>query len=120
MTPMIDVVFQLLIYFLVTFNTSDVLGYLEVSRPLQDSSSNASSGDVIRLAVQRNGYTINDRKVSIEEMGGLLSRLATVSTDQSVLVRCEDGSLHGNLIAVLDLCSENELTQISVLSEGAL
>lgn len=120
MTPMIDVVFQLLIYFLVTFSTSDVLGYLEVSRPLSERSGKESSGDVIRLAVQRGGYTINDRKVSIAEMGALLSRLASVSTDQSVLVRCEDRSLHGNLIAVLDLCAEHELTKISVLSEGGL
>ena len=36
MTPMIDVVFQLLIFFIVTLKQEDILSHLDVSRPSPD------------------------------------------------------------------------------------
>lgn len=118
MTPMIDVVFQLLIYFLVTFSTADVLAHLDISRPAPDAAQQEASpsADMIRVAVMPAGYAINGREVSGEELGNLLRRLASVSTQQTVLVVCDDRSLHGKLIRVLDLCAESGLTQISVMS----
>ncbi len=118
MTPMIDVVFQLLIYFLVTFSTADVLAHLDVSRPQADAaqSSPPPAGDMIRVAVRPAGYTLNGRAVSVEELGSVLRRLAAVSTNQMVLVSCAEQSLHGELIQALDLCAGAGLNQISVMS----
>jgi len=116
MTPMIDVVFQLLIYFLVTFSTADVLAHLDISRPSPDAAQREAPGDMIRVAVMPSGYAINGRAVSGEELGNLLRRLASISTQQTVLVVCDDRSLHGRLIQVLDLCAESGLTKISVMS----
>jgi len=39
MTPMIDVVFQLLIFFIVTLKQEDILSHLDVSRPAPDPES---------------------------------------------------------------------------------
>lgn len=116
MTPMIDVVFQLLIYFLVTFSTADVLAHLDISRPAPDAAQQEAPGDMIRVAVMPAGYAINGREVSGEELGNLLRRLASISTQQTVLVVCDDRSLHGKLIRVLDRCAESGLTKISVMS----
>ena len=38
MTPMIDVVFQLLIFFIVTLKQEDIMANLEALRPAPDSS----------------------------------------------------------------------------------
>ena len=118
MTPMIDVVFQLLIYFLVTFSTADVLAHLDISRPSPDAAQQQTPppADMIRVAVMPAGYAINGRRVSEEELGTLLRRLASISAKQTVLVVCDDRSLHGKLIHVLDLCAESGLAQISVMS----
>lgn len=118
MTPMIDVVFQLLIYFLVTFSTADVLAHLDISRPAPDAAQPEKQppADMIRLAVLPDGFAINGRKVSEEELAAMLRRLAAVSTKQTVAVTCDDRSLHGRLIHVLDLCAANELTKIAVMS----
>ncbi|QBG48733.1 biopolymer transporter ExbD [Verrucomicrobia bacterium S94] len=117
MTPMIDVVFQLLIYFLVTFSAAEVLSFLDISRPAPDAAqAQPSSADMIRIGVRGDGFAINSRKVSDEELSRLIRRLAAVSTQQTVLVNCSDESLHGRLISVLDLCAENGLTQIAVMS----
>lgn len=118
MTPMIDVVFQLLIYFLVTFSTADVLAFLDISRPAPDAAQSKSTppADMIRVAVMPKGYAINGREVSGEELNALLKKLAEISTHQTVLVTCDDQSLHGRLISVLDQCASHGLTQIAVMS----
>lgn len=118
MTPMIDVVFQLLIYFLVTFSTADVLAHLDISRPSPDQaqSSQRPPADMIRVAVLPEGFAINGRDVGEEQLASMLKRLAGISTKQTVLVTCDDQSIHGRLIKVLDLCSEYGLTQIAVMS----
>lgn len=118
MTPMIDVVFQLLIYFVVTFSAAEVLSFLDISRPAPDAAQDTQSppADMIRIAVMENGYAINGRDVGDDELKVLLERLAAVSTKQTVLVNCDDQSLHGRLVQVLDLCAANELTQIAVMS----
>lgn len=118
MTPMIDVVFQLLIYFLVTFSTADVLAHLDISRPSPDKaqSSRRPPADVVRVAVMAEGYAINGRDVAEQKLADMLKQLAGISTKQTVLVTCDDKSLHGRLIKVLDMCSEYGLTQIAVMS----
>ena len=118
MTPMIDVVFQLLIYFLVTFAAADVLAHLDISRPAPDQAASRQSppADMIRVAVLPEGYAINGREVTDEELAAMLRRLASISTKQMVAVSCDDQSIHGRLINVLDMCAENDLTQIAVMS----
>jgi biopolymer transport protein ExbD len=118
MTPMIDVVFQLLIYFLVTFSTADVLALLDISRPAPDAAQSQQTppADMIRVAVLQEGFAINGRAVSDEELNTLLKKLADISLKQTVLVNCDDQSLHGKLIQVLDMCASHGLTQIAVMS----
>ena len=118
MTPMIDVVFQLLIYFLVTFSTADVLAHLDISRPSPDAapSKQAPPADMIRVAVLKDGFAINGRNVTEEQLNDLLKKLADISTKQTVLVNCDDESLHGRLIEVLDRCASHGLTKIAVMS----
>lgn len=118
MTPMIDVVFQLLIYFLVTFSTADVLAHLDISRPSPEAapSKQTPPADMIRVAVLKDGFAINGRNVTEQQLNDLLKKLAAVSTKQTVLVNCDDQSLHGRLIEVLDRCAAHGLTQIAVMS----
>ncbi len=123
MTPMIDVVFQLLIYFLVTFSTPDVLAHLDISRPAPDPSQTdqRTPPKMIRVNIfaeggQENGYSLNGRTVSRAELGSILDRLAGFSKNQTVLVTCAGRSEHARLVGVLDLCARSGLAKISVVS----
>ena len=123
MTPMIDVVFQLLIYFLVTFSTPDVLAHLDVSRPATDPSQTEqrTPPKMIRINVYaeggfENGYSLNGRALSRTELNSILTRLAGFSKNQTVLITCAGGSEHAKLVGILDLCAQNELSKISVMS----
>jgi len=123
MTPMIDVVFQLLIYFLVTFTTPDVLAHLDISRPAPDSSQTEqrTPPKMIRVNIyaeggRDEGFSLNGRAVSRTELSSILIRLASFSTSQTVLITCSGSSTHEKLIDVLDICAESGLSKLSVVS----
>ncbi len=123
MTAMIDVVFQLLIYFLVTFSTPDVLAHLDISRPAPDPSQKEqrTPPKMIRVNVYADGgldtgYSLNGRTVPRAELAAILGRLADISKNQTVLITCAGRSAHSKLVSVLDLCAATGLSKISVMS----
>ncbi len=118
MTPMIDVVFQLLIYFLVTFTTPDVLAHLDISRPAPDKTQTEqrTPPKMIRVNIYADGFSLNGRAVSRTELHSILNRLASFSKSQTVLITCAGESEHAKLIDVLDICAESGLSKLSVVS----
>ncbi|NCD33526.1 MAG: biopolymer transporter ExbD [Spartobacteria bacterium] len=118
MTPMIDVVFQLLIYFIVTMKPTDVVAHLDVFRPSADKSAQASAEQpkLIRIVVFPDGFSINDKPVSKVELDSLLMKLASMDRNQTIMITCGSLSPHENMIAVLDLCAKAGLKNLSVLS----
>lgn len=123
MTPMIDVVFQLLIYFLVTFSTPDVLAHLDISRPAPDKSQTEqrTPPKMIRVNIYaegglENGYSLNGRTLARTELASILERLAGFSKNQTVLITCAGRSEHAKLVGVLDLCAASGLNKLSVVS----
>lgn len=119
MTPMIDVVFQLLIYFLVTFETPDVIAHLDVFRPAPDAPPKEKPEEepnMIRINIYPDGVTINEREVSMEALDRLLVKLAGYGTGQTVVITCGSISKHGDLVKVLDLCAKSGMKNLSVMS----
>ena len=121
MTPMIDVVFQLLIYFIVTIKPVDVITNLDVFRPApnKDLPKDAPEPNLNKLGVYYNGYSINGIQVPLENMQKLddaLRRIAAVNAGQTLMITVSSESEHGNLIKALDLCAKNGLRSLSVVS----
>lgn len=122
MTPMIDVVFQLLIFFLVTLKPEDILSHLDVTRPQPDPTATEMDIDLLTVTVYNHqkmggeGYAIHGNRVSIAELERQLAKVANVSKTVSVLVRCTSDSPHSNLVKVLDICAKLRLAKISVFS----
>lgn len=121
MTPMIDVVFQLLIYFLVTFEPTDVMAHLDVFTPSPDKSTPEEpppTPNLIRIVIFPDGYSINDRPVSREGLDRLLNKLAAIDPSQTVMINATGLSPHFRLIEVLDLCAKSGLSNLSVVSRN--
>jgi biopolymer transport protein ExbD len=117
MTPMIDCVFQLLIFFLVTMKFEDILAHLDVNRPSPDArQTQPQVVEMVKVGVFVDGLTLNDRPVSLTKLEGLLGKLASIDTTQTILIQCAPDSPHERLVQVLDLCAKTKLTNLSVLS----
>ena len=118
MTPMIDVVFQLLIYFIVTIKPIDVVTNLDVFRPAPDKNApkDEKPPQLIRVGVYQDGYTINDNPVSLDGLDTAFSRMAAIDAGQTIMITVSAVSEHGMLVRALDLCAKNGLKSLSVVS----
>ncbi len=121
MTPMIDVVFQLLIFFIVTLKEQDILAQLNVSRPAPDSQATPDqSPDLLTIEIGRDGWVLNGRGYGrpqgLEQLDRALTRLASFSRDASVIIKCTSDSPHGALIQILNILSREGMQNISVFS----
>jgi biopolymer transport protein ExbD len=118
MTAMIDVVFQLLIYFIVTVKPIDEIAHLDVFRPSPEKKQEQlqTPPKMIRIQIFQDGFTINDRTVNLAEMEKLIERLAGINKTQTIMIMAAGQSRHENLIHVLDLCAKNGLQNLSVIS----
>jgi len=118
MTPMIDVVFQLLIFFLVAFKDTDILSHLDVNRPSvpPDNEQVAPPIPLLEIMIDKNGYVMQGSRVSLEETGRQLKRYADISRSFSLIIKCGADSKHSNLVKLLDTCSLYKLNNLNVLS----
>ena len=118
MTPMIDVVFQLLIYFIVTIKPVDVVTNLDVFRPAPNPNQppDTKPPNLLRIGVYQDGYTLNDNPVSLDAMDTALARIARIDAGQTIMITVSAFSEHGALVRALDLCAKNGLRSLSVVS----
>ncbi len=118
MTPMIDIVFQLLIYFILTFEIQDVMAHLDVFRPAPDAEpkEQMETPNVLQVVIYEDGYTVNDRQMRLPAIERTLGRLAALDPNQTVLIMATAHSRHENLIEILDLCAKVGLKNLSVVS----
>src|SRR5690242_13325782 len=101
MTPMIDMVFILLIFFMVTATFVKDMK-LELERPKASSSVIASS-KAIRLFIDRNGETYLDGEpIRVWSIQSKLRDLLNTASSKVVLIVTDDGVPAGKLIEVVD------------------
>jgi len=118
MTPMIDVVFQLMIFFVVTIKQEDIFSKLNANRPAPNASSSQSeSNDTqIKIDIGPGGMVFNGRGVSLKELDRNIKQLASTSKNATVLVRCTMDSPHKFLVDALDTCNKHGLHNLSIFS----
>jgi len=121
MTPMIDVVFQLLIFFIVTLKEQDILANLNVSRPAPDSTAvpEEKVDDLLTIQIGKEGWVVNGRpyiSAHFSQMDKQLTRIASFSRKASVIIKCTNESPHSYLVRVLNILSREQMTNISVFS----
>lgn len=100
-TPMIDIVFILLIFFMVTTTFVKDMK-LDLERPGASSASMASS-KAIRLYIDKAGETYLDEKpIRVWLIQSKLRELLKASSSASVLVVTDEGVPAGKLVEVVD------------------
>lgn len=118
MTPMIDVVFQLLIFFIVTLKKEDILSHLDINRPAPDPNAKKEEQpeDLLNILVFKDGFVLNGKNVTKPTLDKALTKLASFSRNISVIIRCTGDSPHMYLMEVLDICARVRLSNLNVFS----
>ena len=112
-SPLIDMVFILLIFFMVTTTfTKDMK--LDLNRPSASSASTAST-KVIRVYIDNSGEIyIDNQSVKIWAIQSKLRGLLRASSDKSVLVISDNSIAVEKLIDVVDECRMSGAKDVAV------
>jgi biopolymer transport protein ExbD len=117
MTPMIDVVFQLLIFFVVTLKQEDILAKLMASRPAPDPSAKPDEQpDLIDITVHKHGFIFKGKPVSLEGLDRQIERYSRMSKSANVIIRCTADSKQRYLVQAMDICSKHKMRNLSIFS----
>ncbi|MEN8146895.1 MAG: biopolymer transporter ExbD [Campylobacterota bacterium] len=116
MSPLIDMVFILLIFFMVSSTfTKDMK--LDLERPGASSASSASS-KVIRVYIDNTGETyVDGQPVKTWAIQGKLRDMLRTATEKSVLVITDDSISVDKLIDVVDQCRLSGAQDVAVATK---
>jgi biopolymer transport protein ExbD len=115
MAPMIDIVFNLLCFFVMSQVFTQWEAEIDVKLPTAATAEieQRLPGEII-LNVMRDGSTIvNGRRLDEAELAALFKRLVDLFPGQPVLIRADRQTAYEHVIQVLDLCRQADIWNIS-------
>jgi biopolymer transport protein ExbD len=120
LTPLIDVVFLLLIFFMVstTFVSDD--GGLAVELPRSENRDLIPEGRDVALVIGADGtMQIDGQPHSLEQLRNRLKATAEEDPSTMVVVRADKELAHGRVVEVMDLVRQLGLTHFAIATETA-
>jgi len=117
MTPMIDIVFIMLIFFIVTTSFVKETG-IEVSRPSADTAERKEQGNIL-IGIRDNGEVwINERQVEPGAIQANVERLLAENPEASVVVVSDKSAQTGVLVQAIDQARKAGASGVSIAARN--
>ncbi|MES0874357.1 ExbD/TolR family protein [Sinimarinibacterium thermocellulolyticum] len=117
LTPMLDVVFIMLIFFIVTATFVKESG-IEVNRPEADTATKQERANIL-IAIDRNGEIwINRRRVEVDALRANIERLHAENPQGTVVIQADQEAQTKRLVAVMDAARAAGVYEISIAAES--
>ena len=117
LTPMVDVVFLLLIFFMISTTFVESPG---ISIKLPESSSQTIDREPKEIKVylsQEGDIYYGEKKISIDDFKGLLSEHQSDAKQTTVLLLADQESRHGKVVILMDLARDAGFTKLAIATE---
>ncbi|MEO1040463.1 MAG: biopolymer transporter ExbD [Pseudomonadota bacterium] len=109
MTPMLDIVFILLIFFIVTATFLQEQG-IDMRPPPPSNEEPIDPDPVILVQIDaRNQVFVNQDPTSADRVIAAVSRLRAEAPNSAVLIQPDDEALHGTIVQILDELRASEI-----------
>jgi len=117
LTPMLDVVFIMLIFFVVTTSFVKEAG-VEVNRPNASTAQQQDSANIL-IAIRPNGEIwIDNRAVDVRAVRANIERLRAEFPESSVVIQGDKQAQIGLLVRVMDQVRMAGITDVAIAAEG--
>jgi biopolymer transport protein ExbD len=112
-TPMLDIVFIILIFFVVATSFVKESG-VDVSRPGAHSSERKERGNIMVAITADNTVWIDKREVDIRAVRANIERLHAENPEGAVVIQADENSLTGLLVQVIDQARLAGVSDVSI------
>jgi len=116
LTPMLDVVFIMLIFFIVTASFVKESG-IEVNRPSAASAQPKEQGTIMVALSETGQIWVNKRNVDIRSLRANLERLHAENPNAGVVIQADKHSQTGLLVEVMDSARLAKIENVSIAAE---
>lgn len=116
LTPLIDVVFLLLIFFMVS-TTFDTTSQLKIKLPEASRQEAVNQENKLDIVIDAKGrFFLNSREISSQKSDALMAAIqrAVTSPDQPVVIQSDAASPVQSLVTAMDVVGRLGLTQVSI------
>jgi biopolymer transport protein ExbD len=116
-TPLLDLVFVLLVIFIIT--TPQMMNNLEMTLPSgKPPPPSKEKPKINKINVAANGQiTLNEQQVTPAELKADLKAMKSSDPDLKVVVKGADEADYQNMVAVLDVLQQLDITKVGLATE---
>lgn len=113
MTPMLDIVFIMLIFFIVTASFVKESG-IDVQRPSAVTTESKDQASIV-VAISASGeIRIDKRSVDVRSVRANIERLRAENPQGSVVIQADKNSTNGLLVQVMDAARQAGVENVSI------
>lgn len=117
MGPLMDIVFILLIFFVVTSSFTRETG-VDVTKPEAQSASQLEKENIL-VAITREGTIhINERQVDLASLQDILKQTLSKTPDREAVIIADKGAETGVLVQVIDACNLSGVKKVSIAAQA--
>ena len=117
MTPMVDVVFLLLIFFMISTTFVESPG-ISIKLPEASSQTIEREPKEIKVYLSQEGDIYHgEKKISIDDFRGLLAENQADAKETTVLLLADQESRHGKVVILMDLARDAGFTKLAIATE---
>ena len=117
MGPLMDIVFILLIFFVVTSSFTRETG-VDVTKPQAQSASQLEKENLL-IAITREGTIhMNERQVDLASLQDILKQSLAKAPDREAVVIADKGDETGVLVQVIDMCNLAGVKKVSIAAQA--
>ncbi|MCG8534995.1 MAG: biopolymer transporter ExbD [Pseudomonadales bacterium] len=117
LTPMLDVVFIMLIFFIVTASFVKETG-IEVNRPQAKTAETKDNASILVAINDNNEIWIDRRRIDIRSVRANIERLHAENPQSAVVVQADNHANVKTLTAVVDAARDAGVYDVSVATEN--
>lgn len=114
-TPIVDVVFNLMIFFALSLNFITSPG-IQVKLPKASAEQFPTEKTEIVIAVTKDGYIfVDQRRISEEELFERLNKMSAQEKEKGlVIVQADEKAFHGKVVEVMDLVKRAGFSRLAI------
>ena len=122
-TSLIDVVLLLVIFFMLTTTFIGATA-IKVNLPTSSAKEISKEQREVKVTITKDGKLYVDPAtsgsgdpISLKELGKVLNKVARENPDAVVIIRADENTTHGNVVAVMDTAKNSGLNKLAIATK---